>query len=255
MDGQKAAMRAGKREETMTASPAWLRAAAFAIVLATAPALAQSPQNPVADARIVVTGEGHVSVAPDYAAISAGVVSRARTAGEAAEANAKSMAAVINALTDSGIARNDIQTLQYSLAPVYAAPQPGSEQKLTGFSVSNRLNVKIRDIGKAGAVLDKLVAAGATDIGNVEYQHSNSSALLDQARQAAMADARRKAELYAKAADLALGVVAFVSEDAGSAAPVFGKMMRAAASPMPTQILNGEDTLSVQVIVGFDILH
>ena len=94
---------------------------------------------------------------------------------------------------------------------MYASPQPGSEQKLTGFSVSNRLNVKISDIGKTGAILDKLVAAGTTDIGNVEYLHANSSALLDQARQAAMADARRKAELYTAAAGLTLGVVAFVS--------------------------------------------
>jgi uncharacterized protein YggE len=219
------------------------------------PALAQAPVSQGPDARIVVTGEGSVSAAPDYAAISAGVVSRAKTAGEAADANAKSMAAVINALTDAGVARDDIRTMQYSLAPTYAAPQPGSEQKLTGFSVSNRLNIKLRDIGKTGAILDKLVAAGATDIGNVEYLHANSSALLDQARQAAMADARRKAELYAKAASLTLGAVAFVSEDSGTAAPVFAKVMRAAAPAMPTQILAGEDTLSVQIIVGFDVLH
>jgi uncharacterized protein len=225
----------------------------FAIVFAATPAFAQMPQGP--DARIVVTGEGQVSVAPDYAAISAGVVSRAKTAGEAADANAKAMAAVIGALTDAGVARDDIRTVQYSLQPTYAAPQPGSEQKLTGFSVSNRLNVKIRDIGKTGGILDKLVAVGATDIGNVEYLHSNSSALLDQARQAAMADARRKAELYAKAAGLTLGVVAFVSENTGVAPPVFAKALRAAAPAMPTQILSGEDTLSVQIAVGFDVVH
>ena len=230
-----------------------LRAIAFAIAFAAAPAFAQMPQSPAAEARIVVTGEGSVSVAPDYAAISAGVVSRAKTAGEAAEANAKSMAAVIDALTEVGVARNDIQTAQYALQPMYASPQPGSEQKLTGFSVSNRLNVEIRDIGKIGAILDKLVAAGATDIGNVEYLHSNASALLDEARQAAMADARRKAELYAKAAGLTINVVAFVSEGAGSTPPVFGKLMRAAAPA--TQILSGEDILSVQVTVGFDVVH
>jgi uncharacterized protein len=239
----------------MTASLVGLRAIAFAIAFAVAPAFAQMPQSPAADARIVVTGEGSVSVAPDYAAINAGVMSRAKTAGEAADANAKSMAAVISALTDAGIARNDIQTVQYSLQPVYTSPVSGSEQKLTGFSVSNRLNVKVRDIGKAGAILDKLVAAGATEVGNIEYLHSNSSALLDQARQAAMADARRKAELYAKAAGLTIGVVAFVSEGASSTPPVFGKLMRAAAPAMSTQILSGEDTLSVQVTVGFDVVH
>jgi uncharacterized protein len=243
----------------MTAS--LFRAVAFAIALfatalSAAPALAQISQSPAVDARIVVTGEGSVSVAPDYAAISAGVASRAKTAAEAADANAKAMAAIIAALTDAGVARNDIQTVQYSLQPVYAAPQPGSEQKLTGFSVSNRLNIKIRDIGKAGTILDKLVAAGATDAGNVEYLHSNTSTLLDQARTAAMADAKRKAELYAKAAGLTLGVVAFVSEDTGSVPPpVFARMRVAAPAAAPTQILSGEDTLRVQVVVGFDVLH
>ena len=96
----------------MSALPGWLRAAAFAIAFAVVPAFAQTPQSQGSDARIVVTGEGSVSVAPDYAAISSGVVSRAKTAGEAADANAKSMAAVISALTDAGVARNDIQTAQ-----------------------------------------------------------------------------------------------------------------------------------------------
>jgi uncharacterized protein YggE len=243
----------------MTAWQVVVRVAAFAFAVAIAPASAQTPapQQQAADARIVVTGEGSVSVAPDYAQISAGVVTRAKTAGEAADANAKLMATVISALADAGIARNDIQTAQFSVQPVYAQPLPGGEQKLTGFTVSNRLNVKLRDIGKAGAILDRLLAAGANDLGNIEYLHSNLSQVLDQAREAAVADARRKAELYAKAAGLNLGVVAFITEDTGSAPPVFGKVMRAAVSmaAAPTQILSGEDTLRVQIVVGFDVTH
>ena len=118
-------------EETMTASLVGLRAIAFAIAFAAAPAFAQMPQSSAAEARIVVTGEGSVSVVPDYAAISAGVVSRAKTAGEAADANAKSMAAVISALTDAGIARNDVQTVQYSLQPVYTSPVSGGLVSIT----------------------------------------------------------------------------------------------------------------------------
>lgn len=230
------------------------RIGAFIIVIAAAPAFAQTAQP--ADAAIVVAGEGSINAAPDYAAISAGAVTRAKTAGEAADANAKAMAAIIAALTDAGIARNDIQTTQFSLQPVYTVGQPGGEQRLTGFSVANRVNVKIRDLGKAGAILDKLVAAGATEIGTIQYLHSNSSALLDQARQAAVADARRKAELYAKAAGLNLGAVVFIAENAGYAPPIFGKALRAAAAAAPpTQVLTGEDTLSTQVTVGFEIAH
>ncbi len=245
----------------MTELQALVRAAAFVIAFAITPVFAQTPQSQtpqpqMPDARIVVTGEGSVSVAPDYAQISAGVVTRAKTAGEAADANAKLMATVIGALADAGIARNDIQTAQFSVQPVYAQPLPGSEQKLTGFTVSNRLNVKIRDIGKTGAILDRLLAAGANDLGNIEYLHSNLSQVLDQAREAAVADARRKAELYAKAAGLSLGSVAFITEDTGSAPPVFGKVLRAAPmAAAPTQILSGEDTLRVQIVVGFDVAH
>lgn len=243
----------------MTTFRGSLRVAACVVAFAAAPASAQAPQTAqgsAADAAIVVTGEGSVSAAPDYAAIGAGVVTRAKTAGEAVDANARAMAAVIAALTNSGIARNDIQTAQLSLQPVYTAPISGGEQKLTGFSVANQLTIKIRDLGKAGTILDKLVAAGATEIGAIDYLHANASALLDQARQAAIADARRKAELYAKAAGLNLGGVAFITEDSGSAPPVFGKMLRAAPmAAAPTQILSGEDTLRVQVSVGFDVVH
>jgi uncharacterized protein len=239
----------------MTELQALARAAAFVIAFAIAPAFAQTPQQ-APDARIVVTGEGSVSVAPDYAEISAGVVTRAKTAGEAADANAKLMATVIGALADAGIARNDIQTAQFSVQPVYAQPLPGSEQKLTGFTVSNRLNVKIRDIGKTGATLDRLLAAGANDLGNIEYLHSNLSQVLDQAREAAVADARRKAELYAKAAGLNLGGVAFITEDTGSAPPVYGKVLRAAMpAAASTQILSGEDRLRVEIVAGFDVAH
>jgi uncharacterized protein len=223
----------------------------------TVPAYAQAPQPAESEARIVVSGEGSVSAAPDYAQISGGVVTKARTAGEASDANAKLMTAVIAALTNAGIARTDIQTAQFSLQPVYALPQPGGEQRLTGFSASNQLTIKVRALDKVGDTLDRLVAAGATDVGNISFQHSDLSKVLDQAREAAVADARRKAELYAHAAGLTLGPVAWISEDIGAAPPVFTTRARAAVAmaAAPTPILGGEDTLRIQITVGFDIAH
>jgi uncharacterized protein len=230
-------------------------AAYFAAALAIVPARAQAPQ-PAAEAAIVVSGEGSVSVAPDYAQVHAGVVTRAKTAAEADDANAKLMTSMIAALTKAGIARDDIQTAQFSLQPVYALPQPGSEQKLTGFSASNRLTIKVRDIAKVGDVLDKAVAAGASDVGNITFLHSDLSKARDQAREAAVADARRKAGLYASAAGLKLGDVVWITEGAGYAPPM---AMRALAAPAmaaaPTPTLSGEDTLHVQITVGFALAH
>jgi uncharacterized protein YggE len=230
-------------------------AAACAAVCAVAPARAQAPAAPAQpEAAIVVGGEGSVTAAPDYAQISAGATTRAKTAAEAADANAKAMTAVIAALSNAGIAKADIQTAQFSLRPVYASPASVSEQKLTGFAAANEVSVKVRNLDKLGDVLDRLVAAGATDVGNVSFLHADLSKVLDQARQAAIADARRKAEIYAHAAGVSLGAVAWISEDSGEAAPVFGRL-RAAAMAAATPIATGEDTLRVHVTVGFALAH
>jgi uncharacterized protein len=75
------------------------------------------------------------------------------------------MAAIIKALLDSGVAQKDIQTSRFSVQPVYAPQEPRTESKLAGYSVSNRVRVKIRQIDQVGEVLDRLVTAGVTDIG------------------------------------------------------------------------------------------
>ncbi len=232
----------------------FLFAVAAALSGAVAAAQAQEARPPsLPEARIIVTGEGSVSVAPDYAEVRAGVTTRAKTAREAADANTKLMTAITAALTGAGIAQKDIQTARFSGRPVYTSPQPGIEQKLTGFAVSNQVTVKIRDIDKIGDILDRLLAAGATDLGNVQFLHSDPSRALDAARDAALADARRKAELYARAANLKLGSVAWITEDSGYAPPLPMMAMRAGAVGAAPPISAGEDTLHARITVGFAI--
>jgi hypothetical protein len=95
------------------------------------------------------TGEGSVSVAPDYAQIRSGVTTRAKTVKEATDANSKLMAAVTAALLESGIAQKDIQTSRFSIQPVYAPQEPRTEPKLVGYSASNQVSVTIRQIGNS----------------------------------------------------------------------------------------------------------
>ena len=232
-----------------------LRAAAvFAVIFAaTFPARADDTR-PAPEARIIVIGDGSVSAAPDHARISSGVTTRAKTAKEASDANAKAMAAVLAALQSAGIEQKDIQTSRFSVQPIYTSPGPNMELRLTGFSVSNQVVVTIRQIDEVGDILDRLVTAGATDAGNVEFLHTDSSKTLDRAREAAMADARRKAELYAHAAGLTLGSVAWVTED--SSASMFApKAAMRTAMPGAAPIATGEDTLQVQITVGYEIAH
>lgn len=233
-------------------------AAVLVALMAVAPAFAQTPSSNTAAQslpRIVVTGEGSVSAPPDYAEIRSGVTTRAKTAHEATDTNSKAMNTVIAALTDAGIAQKDIQTVQFTVQPVYAPAQPNTEPKLVGFSTSNTVLVKIRQLDKLGDILDRLVAAGATDVGSIELLHSDMSKALDRAREAAVGDARRKAELYARAAGVSLGAVAWITEDSGYApmGPVRAMRERLAAAPVP--IATGEDELQVRIAVGFEIGH
>jgi uncharacterized protein len=228
--------------------------AAVAIFVAPC-AQAQQPPAP-AEARVIVIGEGSVHVASDYAQIRGGVTTKGKTVKEATDANSKVMAAITAALLSAGIAQSDIQTAQFSIQPVYAPPQPQTEPKLVGYSVSNQITVTVRALGKVSDTLDRMVDAGATDVGNVSFLHSDPAKALDQAREAAVADARRKAELYARIAGFTLGRVAWLTEDTGMMPPVATPMFRAQASmAAPVPISAGEDTLRVQITVGYDIAN
>jgi uncharacterized protein YggE len=218
-----------------------------------APARAQEPP-PVPPARIIVSGEGVVRAAPDYAHITVGVTTNGATASAASEANSRIMAAVATALRGAGIAPPDLQTAHFSVQPVYASATSSSAPKLSGFSVTNQFGVTVRQVERVGDVLDRAIAAGANDVGSIQFQHADLSKTLDLARTAALADARRKAELYAHAAELTLGAVSWVIEEqANVPQPRFLGARMAASAPVP--IAAGEDTLQVRVTVGFDVAH
>jgi uncharacterized protein YggE len=218
----------------------------------TSQAQAQSEKSSP-EARVIVVGEASASAPPDYARIRGGVTTTAKTVKEATDANSKLMAAVTGALLDSGVAQNDIQTSEFSIEPVYTSKPPSDESKLSGYRVSNQVNVKIHQLAKVGEILDRLAAAGATDVGDVQFLLSDPSKVLDQAREAAVADARRKAELYARASGLNLGRVVWITESP-EFAPAFAVEGRLKSAPKPAvPIQAGENTFHASVTVGFDI--
>lgn len=222
-----------------------------AAILLASQAHAQQPQSPP-EGRILVVGVGKVQVAPDYARIRSGVTTSAKTVKEASDANSKLMSAITATLLASGIAQTDIQTSRFSVQPVYAPAQPGAAPKLSGYSVANQVEVVIRQIAKVGDILDRLATAGATDIGNITFLISDPSKALDQAREAAVADARHKAELYARASGVTLGRVLSITEGAVDGAPIpVARASAAMAAPVP--ISGGEDTVEAHVTVGYDI--
>ena len=225
----------------------YLVPAAVAATLLATPALAQTIPPAIS-----VTGEANVSVAPDQAQIDAGVTSDARTAREASDANNAAMAKVLLALKGAGIEDKDYQTSRLSLQPQFA-PSKVAERApgIVSFRASNRVTVRIRDVSKVANVIDVLVGAGANDIGGINFTVTQASKHLDEAREKAIADARRKAEIYAKAAGVTLGEPLSISEE-GAPVPMYrGKMAAPMAAGAP--VAQGEETLAVTVSVSWAI--
>ena len=223
----------------------------FALVVATAALLATpAVAQPVPPAAISVTGEASVSVPPDLAQVDGGVTSDGKTAREASDTNNAAMGKVLLALKGAGIDEKDYQTSRLSLQPQYA-PNRSGPSPVVGYRASNRVTIRVRDITKVANVIDVLVGAGANEVGGINFMVSQASKLLDDAREKAVADARRKADIYAKAAGVTLGEPLSISEE-GSSVPVYrGKM----AAPMAAgaQVAQGEETLSVTVSVTWAI--
>ena len=221
-------------------------AAIAAGTLLAAPALAQTAPP----AMISVTGEATVSVPPDLAQIDAGVTTEAKTAREASDANNAAMGKVLLALKGAGIDENDYQTSRLSLQP-QTAPNRTGPSAIVGYRASNRVTIRLRDVTKVASVIDTLVGAGANDIGGINFTVSQASKLLDDAREQAIADARRKAEIYAKAAGVTLGAPLSISEGSTPVPIPYRRMAAGMAAAAP--VAQGEETLQVTVAVSWAI--
>jgi uncharacterized protein YggE len=217
-----------------------------AVSLFAAPVLSQTVPPPA----ISVTGEASVSVPPDLALVDGGVTSEAKTAREASDANNTAMGKVLLALKTAGFDQKDVQTSRLSLQP-QSAPNRTGPSAIVGYRASNRVTIRLRDVTKVANVIDTLVSAGANEIGGINFMVSQASKLLDEAREQAVADARRKAEIYAKAAGVTLGAPLSISEE-GNAPPMpYRKMSAGMAASAP--VAQGEETLSVTVNVSWAI--
>lgn len=221
---------------------------AIAMLDFTTPALAQTHE--MQPPRITVPGEATLGVAPDLARVRAGVISEGRTAREASDTNKKTMTAVMTAIRSAGIAEKDIQTSRYSIQPIYdqGRPVPGA---FKGFQASNNVTIKIRDLDKISEVIDRTVAAGANSMGGVEFLVADPSKMLDAAR----ADAKRKAEVFAQAAGVKLGSALTVTEQSSGFQYPQLYMRAAAAQPGETPVAAGEMTLRASVTVSYELLR
>ena len=207
-------------------------------------------------ATVSVTGEGVVTAAPDMAMVSTGVTTEAATPEAALNANTAAMNKLMKVLDDLDIAAKDRQTSNFNVSPQYRRERndPGSP-KIDGYRVSNQLTIRVRDLGELGGLLDALVKAGSNQLGNIRFDFADRGKLIDKARQLAVADARKRAELYVDAADVDLGDVLSISES-GVAAPrppmMRNAMMAESAADVPIAVGESEIRASVHMVFELD---
>jgi uncharacterized protein YggE len=201
---------------------------------------------------IMVVGSGTAAARPDMAEVSGGVVTQASTAAQALTQNSLAMDRVLKTVTALGIADRDVQTATINVTPMRRQgrqePQP---PEIVAYEVSNQVRIKVRDLAILGRVLDALVGQGANVLGGISFSVADPAPILDQARTRAMADARRRADVYAQAAGVKVGPVLSIRE-ATPGIPRFAEMPRTLAlSAVP--VAPGQQEFQASVTVTYAI--
>ena len=197
---------------------------------------------------VTVSATGSVTAEPDVAQISAGVATDADSAKDAMNRNSVVMTKLIDGLKAAGIQPKDIQTTMLNVEPRYTQPKDGRVATINGYRVVNQVRLTVRDVKRLGDVLDQAIVLGANQINHIAFDIANPETLKDEARKQAMENARRRGELYAKAAGGQLGPVLRISESVDEPHPMPGGRMAMRAS---VPIEAGTRSLEVEVHVTY----
>lgn len=203
-------------------------------------------------ADVTVIGTGAVQATPDMSVIRMAVVTTAETVVPALEDNGKAVRKLKATLTALNIEEKDVCTTGFNIQPRYNHPKD-EQPKLIGYVVEHDITVRVRKLSDAGKVLDAVVKDGANRIDGVGFTFSDPEALLDKARVAAVEDAHRKAEMMVKTAGGKVGFLKSISEQRSYNAYADSGMARAVNAPAGQPVGPGERTLTVQVIVVWNI--
>ncbi|MEQ8802957.1 SIMPL domain-containing protein [Haliea sp.] len=206
--------------------------------------------------QIRVTGEGRAMLVPDMAMLNLTVTREGATAREALDANSTAMQEVLAAMRNAGIGERDLQTAQFSIQPRYRHHRPdasGQQEppEIVGYTVSNSLVVRVRELEEVGAILDRSVSLGVNQGGNIQFLNDDPAAALEQARVAAVKDALQRAATLTAAAGVKSGRILEIAEQSSQPRPMpmarAEMMMSADAGAVP--VAGGENTYSVTVTV------
>ncbi|HEX2448634.1 MAG TPA: SIMPL domain-containing protein [Methyloceanibacter sp.] len=204
---------------------------------------------------ISLTATGTVKTTPDRVDISTGVTTEAKTAREALDQNTEAMSKVVEALKTDGIDPKDIQTVNFSVGPVYDQrpmdkPAP---PVVVGYRVTNQVRITLHDIKTLGAILDKVVSLGSNQIDSIEFGVEEPEALKDEARKLAVKNVTDNAKVYAEAAGVGLGQIISITEEDAFYQPRYAPMATRMDSAKEVPIEAGTASVEVRVRITWEL--
>ena len=215
----------------------------------------QQPVQPE-ERLLTVTGKGKVDEQPDVATIQLSVYVQAPTAEEVQTQNSVLMEAVITAVKSLGVVEKDIQTQEITVYPIMDNAK--NTQEITGYSATNSITVKLRDVKKTGELVTAATQAGANEVTSINFQLLDETAAYQQALADAVADANAKAAVMAEAAGAQLDGPMTVQEGTSYTTDM-GEQLRYAAGEaqantgVNTPVQAGQLTVSAEVTVQFKL--
>lgn len=205
---------------------------------------------------IFFSGEGEVIAKPDIAKVEFTIVTQATTSKSAQDANSPKSKAVVDFLKKQGIEEKDIKTASYNIFPQYSYSRFDSP-KIEGYEVTQKFEVKIRDLDKTNIILDGLVSAGANNIANVSFTIDDPEKLQAEARTKAIIDAKKKAKTLEKQLGIKLGKIVNFSENTGGYPGPFyleaKDMGDSTGERVALEIPTGENEIKVDVTITYQI--
>ncbi len=243
----------------------WLLAVGLVLVLAIVGLAGCQPSGTVQGVSIQqegiwVSGQGKVTAVPDIATLSLGIEAQEASVADAQSKATEAMNKVMDALTTNGIAKKDIQTQYFNISRRTRWDDKTQQEITLGYRVTNTVTAKIRDIDKAGTIVDAVALAGGdlTRINSINFSVDDPTAYYKEARDKAMSDARNKGEQLATLAEVKLGKPTYISENSyyPTVSIYKGGVMMGANAPAPTTpISQGEMEITLSVQVVYAILH
>lgn len=201
-----------------------------------------------------VTGEGTVVAKPDIATLNVGISAQGATVKTAQDQINAAINKVAEAIKKLGVEQKDIQTTNYNINPNYDFQ--GSTQRITGYSASTNLSIKVRNIDLVNQVIDEATANGANQVGGVSFDVDDKTKVENEARQKAVEAAKKKAEDAAKIAGFRLGRLVNYSEGfEGGPQPIPLRMaVGAAEAPkLDTAVEPGSSEIKVVVTLSYEL--